>query len=136
MPEPDEEIVVPIIKEELRIDTARVYTGGVRVIKSLHNHSEILEHELRKGRVEVSRIKTNQIVDGPQELRRVGNTLIIPVVSEVLRIEKQWVLTEEIHVTQIEEQETIEDTITLQSEQARVERLDADGNVTASSDSQ
>src|ERR1700752_35083 len=95
--------VVPVIHEEMHADVIPVQTGGVRVIKHVDGHDEILEQELRKGRVEIKRVKTERVVDAPQPVQRVGSTLVIPVVSEVLRVEKQRVVTEEIHVTQIEE---------------------------------
>jgi stress response protein YsnF len=101
---PDElndQYVVPVINEEVHADAIPVQTGGVRVTKHVEGHDEIVEQELRRGRVEIKRVKTDRVVDGPQQVQRVGNTLVIPVVSEVLRIEKQWVVTEEIHITQV-----------------------------------
>jgi stress response protein YsnF len=106
--EENEEYVVPVVQEEVHADAVPVQTGGVRVTKHVEGHDEILEQELRRGRVEVKRVKTDRVVDGPQQVERVGNTLVIPVVSEVLRVEKQWVVTEEIHITQIEETETVQ----------------------------
>ncbi|MGA8027674.1 MAG: YsnF/AvaK domain-containing protein [Bryobacteraceae bacterium] len=125
----DEDVVVPVIQEELHADAIPVQTGSVRVTKHVHAHDEILQQELRKGRVEVKRVKSDRVVDGPQQVRREGNTLIIPVVSEVLRIEKQWVVTEEIHVTQVEERETVQQKVTVNREEAEIERLDEKGNV-------
>ena len=132
----DNEVVVPIVKEELHADAIPVQTGGVRVTKHVESHDEILEQELRKGRVEVKRVKTDRIVDGPQPVQRVGNTLIVPVVSEVLHIEKRWVVTEEIHLTQIEERENVQQIVTVNREKAEVERLDETGNVVSSVDPQ
>src|SRR5207245_826831 len=99
--------VVPVISEEVHMDAVPVETGGVRVIKRVEGHDEIVEQEVRKGRVEVRRVAVNRAVNGPQRPRREGNTLIVPVVSEVLRVEKQWVLTEEVHITQLEERERV-----------------------------
>lgn len=129
MPDDHEEHVVPVINEELHADAIPVQTGGVRVTKHVEGHDEILEQELRRGRVEIKRVKTDRVVDGPQQVQRVGNTLVIPVVSEVLRVEKQWVVTEEIHITQIEETETVQQKVRVNQEQAQVERLDEHGDV-------
>jgi uncharacterized protein (TIGR02271 family) len=125
----DNDVVVPVVNEELRADAIPVQTGGVRVTKHVEGHDEILEQELRKGRVEVKRVKTDRVVDGPQPVQRLGNTLVVPVVSEVLHVEKRWVVTEEIHLTQIEERETVQQTVTVNREAADVERLDEAGNV-------
>jgi stress response protein YsnF len=124
----NEDVVVPVVSEELHADAVPVVTGGVRVTKRVHTHDEVLEQELRKSHAEVKRVKTNRLVDGPQPVQRVGNTLVIPVVSEVLRIEKQWVVTEEIHITQTEQTETVQQTVPVSHEEAQVERLDESGN--------
>ena len=126
-----EDVVVPVFAEELHADAVPVETGGVRVTKHIETHDEILAQELRKTHVEVKRVKTDRVVDGPQAVRRAGNTLIVPVVSEVLRIEKQWVVTEEIHITETEERNTLEQRIPVNREVPAIERLDARGNVVA-----
>ena len=134
MSEDHEEHVVPVINEELHADAIPVQTGGVRVTKHVDGHDEILEQELRRGRVEIKRVKTDKVVDGPQQVQRVGSTLVVPVVSEVLRVEKQWVVTEEIHITQIEEVETVQQKVRVNQEQAQVERIDEQGNVVSTVD--
>jgi uncharacterized protein (TIGR02271 family) len=130
----ENDLVVPVVNEELHADAIPVQTGGVRVTKRVESHDEVLEQELRKGRVEVKRVKTDRVVDGPQPVQRVGNTLVVPVVSEVLHIEKQWVVTEEIHLTQIEERDTVQETVRVNQEKAEVERLDETGNVVSTVD--
>jgi stress response protein YsnF len=127
-----DEQVVPVVHEELHADTVPVKTGGVRITKRIEGHDEILEQELRKGRVQVKRVKTDRVVDGPQQVQHVGNTVIVPVVSERLRIEKEWVVTEEIHITRLEERETVEQKVRVNEEHAHVERLDEHGNAIAS----
>ncbi len=128
MTEKDDDLVIPVVREEVHADAVPVATGGVRVTKRVESHDEVVEQELRKSHVEVKRVKTNRVVDGPQPVRRVGGTLIIPVVSEVLRVEKQWVVTEEIHITESQERETVQNQVTLNSEQAQIERVDSAGN--------
>lgn len=124
--------IVPVVSEEVHADAVPVEKGGVRVTKRVEGHDEVLEQELRHGRAEIRRIKTDRVVDGPQQPRQEGGTLIIPVVSEVLVVTKQWVVTEEIHVTRIEEMERVEQQVTVNEEIAEVERLDEAGNVIAS----
>lgn len=134
MDEEKKELVIPVIREEVYADAVPVVTGGVRVSKRVQSHDEIVEQELRKSHVEVKRIKTDRVVDGPQPAQRVGNTLIIPVVSEVLRIEKQWVVTEEIHITETQQSETVQNTVTVNEEHAQIERVDSAGKVTETVD--
>jgi stress response protein YsnF len=127
MEQNEKEVVVPVISEEVHADVKPVETGGVRVTKRVEGHDEILEQELRRGRVEVKRVKVNRVVQGPQPIQHRGSTVIVPVVSEVIHVEKQWVVTEEIHITQIEERETVQQKVTVNEEQAEVERLDEHG---------
>lgn len=130
MPEQEpNDYVIPVVREQVQTDAVAVETGGVRVVKTVQSHEEVVAQELRRGRVEVQRVPMNQPVGGPMEPRREGNTLIIPVVSEVLRIEKQWVLTEEIHLTQFEETRTVNEKVTVNQEVAEVQRVDEEGQV-------
>ncbi len=131
MEEQNKDVVIPVIREEPYADVVPVATGGIRVTKRLDSHDEIIEQALRKTHVEVRRVKTERVVDGPQPATRVGNTLIIPVVSEVLQIQKQWVVTEEIHITETEAQETVQNRVTLSGEKAQIERIDSGGHVIA-----
>ncbi|MGI9073729.1 MAG: YsnF/AvaK domain-containing protein [Bryobacteraceae bacterium] len=130
----DNDVVVPVVTEELHADAIPVQTGGVRVTKRIEGYDEVLEQELRKGRVEIRRVKTDRVVDGPQPVQRVGNTLVVPVVSEMLHFEKRWVVTEEIHLTQIEERDTVQETVRVNQEKAEVERLDEAGNAVSTVD--
>ncbi|MBV9503061.1 MAG: YsnF/AvaK domain-containing protein [Acidobacteriaceae bacterium] len=128
------DVVIPVIREEVQADAVPKITGGVRVTKRTESHDEIVEQELRKTHVEVKRVKTERVVDGPQPAQRDGKTLIVPIVSEVIRIQKQWVVTEEIHITENEARETVQNKVTLNRERADVERIDEAGNVIASDD--
>jgi len=131
----DKDVIIPIVHEEVYADAAPVVTGTVRVTKQVHSHDELVNQELRKSHVEVKRVPTHRVVDGPQAVQRVGDTLIIPVVSEVLRIERDWVITEEIHITERLEKEIVEQSVTVNHEQAHIERLDASGNVVGTDNS-
>lgn len=129
---PDQEpndYVIPVVSEEVHTDAARIETGGVRVTKRTEIHEEVIQQEVRRGRVEVKRVPVNQSVPGPLKPRREGNTLIVPVVSEILRVEKQWILSEEIHLTQIQDSQLVTETVPLTQEVAHVERMDENGRV-------
>jgi stress response protein YsnF len=123
------DVVVPVVQEEVHADAIPVITGGIRVTKHVETHNELIEQQLRTSRAEVKRVKTDRIVDGPQPARREGNVLIIPVVSEVIHVQKQWVVTEEIHIAQREQTETVRQTVPVNYERAEVERVDDSGNV-------
>lgn len=122
-----EEIVVPVVAEQLHVDAVPVLKGGVRVVKRVVEHEYLIDQELRRDHVEVKRVKVNRVVDGPQQPVQSGNTTVIPIVEEVLRIERQWVVTEEIHLTRTEETNVHQEKIVLNREEATVERFDPSG---------
>lgn len=127
-----DEVIVPVIAEQLHVDAVPVLKGGVRVVKRTVGQEHLVEQELRRDHVEVKRVKVHRVVDGPQEAIQSGNTIVIPVVEEVLRIERQWVVTEEIHLIRTEETSTFRDKVIVNREEATVERFDASGQPSAS----
>lgn len=129
----DEDIVVPVIAEQLQVDAVPVLKGGVRVIKRTVGQEHLIEQELRRDRVEVKRVKVDRIVDGPQDPVQVGNTTIIPIVEEIVSIERQWVVTEEIHLTRVEEKNLFQDKVVVHHEEATVDRFDESGGPSTAS---
>lgn len=119
----EEELVIPVIAEELHVDAVPVSTGGVRIIKRVVGNEQLIEQELRRERVEVTRERIGREVDGPQQPRQSGATLIIPVVEEILRIERRWVLTEEVHITRVEETRPYQERVIVNHEEVSVERF-------------
>lgn len=127
-----DEVIVPVIAEQLHVDAVPVLKGGVRVVKRTVSQEHLVEQELRRDHIEVKRVKVHRVVDGPQQAIQSGNTTIIPVVEEVLRIERQWVVTEEIHLIRTEETNTFRDKVIANREEATVERFDASGQASSS----
>lgn len=125
-----EETVIPVIAEELIVRKRQVPTGGIRVHKIVHEHDEVVAVPLLKDRVDIRRVVINRDVDGPIPIRHDGETTIVPVVEEVLVIEKRLRLKEELHITRHTTEELSEERVTLQHEEAVIERLDPQGNAT------
>lgn len=126
----NDELVIPVVREEVHADVKPVETGRVRVTKTVDHHQQVLEQQLKKGYVEVRRAKTDRIVDGPQEPYRSGDTVVVPVTSEVLIDgQKRWQVTEEIYLVQREQVQTVKQAVDLAEEKATVERVDARGTI-------
>ncbi|MGI8746235.1 MAG: DUF2382 domain-containing protein [Bryobacteraceae bacterium] len=125
-----EEVVVPVVAEDLVIEKRQVATGGFRVHKLVQEHDEIIAMPLLKEHVDIRRVIVDRDVDGPMPIRQKGDVTIIPVVEEVIVVEKRMRLKEEFHITRRTTQEHAEQTVTLQRETAVVERLDAEGRTT------
>jgi uncharacterized protein (TIGR02271 family) len=111
----------------LDIGTRKRATGAVRVEKESTAHDETVSMPLTRERAEVRRVMIDKPVDGPLPSRREGDTIIMPVVQEVAVVEKRMILKEEIHITRHRSTEQHEETVTLHTEHAAVERTDASG---------
>lgn len=118
-----ESVVVPVMVEELNVQTRRVQTGAVRLTKRVHEHEEVLDNPLWHEKIEVERIAVNRPVDSPPSIRHEGDTTIIPVLEEVLVVEKRLVLKEEIHITKRRVETHVPQRVTLRREEATVERV-------------
>jgi uncharacterized protein (TIGR02271 family) len=129
----NESTVIPVIEEELVAGTREVKTGTVRISKEVEQVRKIVSAPAIRDAVEVNRIPVNRVVDSIPQMREEGDLLVIPVVEEELVILKRLILKEEIHIRRKRTRERISKKVTLESERAVVERLDAAGNVIARS---
>jgi uncharacterized protein (TIGR02271 family) len=118
-----EEVVMPVIQEELQIKKQPVETGRVRVTKRVHERDELVDVPIMREEVEIERVPIDQLLEGPVGIRQEGETLIIPVVEEVLVVEKRLRLKEELHVRKRQRQSQTPQRIRLRQEEAVIERL-------------
>jgi uncharacterized protein (TIGR02271 family) len=120
-----EQTVIPVVQEELDVETRRVETeSGVRVTKSVQEREEIIDEPLTKEEVDIERVSIDRAVDAPVAVRYEGETMIIPVLEEVLVVEKRLMLKEEIRVTRRRREFHAPERVTLRREIASVERTE------------
>jgi stress response protein YsnF len=137
MPDPsrpdDEVIKVPVIEEQLAVNTRTVDTGrGVRIHKSVSEHPVSIDEALLRDEVEVRHVPVDRVVAPGQEpaVRYEGDTLIVPVLEEVLVLERRVRIKEELHIIRTRREERHQETAVLKSEQVSIERFDdADGTL-------
>ena len=128
--EPDrEEVVIPVVEEEIDATTRAVKTGSVRVDKHVEKRFRRVEAPLLHENVEIRRVPLNRVVDVAPKTRRMGDTLIIPVVEEELVITKHLVLKEEIHLITRRTKDRSVQEVELNRETAEIRRLDAEGRI-------
>jgi uncharacterized protein (TIGR02271 family) len=125
-----DQTVIPVIAEELDIGKRKRVTGAVRVQKKAVPHDEKVSMPLTSERADVKRVLIDKPVDGPLPVRREGDTIIMPVVEEVAVFEKRMILKEEIHITRRRTTQQHQETVTLHTEQADVQRTDPSGRPT------
>lgn len=116
-------MVVPVMVEELNVQTRRVETGAVRLTKTVHEHEELLDRPLWHEKIEVERIAVNRLVDSPPAIRHEGDTMIVPVLEEVLVVEKRLMVKEEIHIAKRRVETHDPQRVTLRREEVTVERI-------------
>jgi uncharacterized protein (TIGR02271 family) len=118
----EEEIVIPVIEEELATGTRAVETGSVRVEKEVEKRVRQVSAPLVREEVEVRRVPVNRVVEEAPKTRRHGDTVIVPVVEEELVVTKRLVLKEEIHLVKRRTKERVVKEVEVGRERVKVER--------------
>ncbi len=126
-PENREELVIPLMEEQLVAGTQEVKTGAVRVEKHVEQRVRRVDMPLVQEEVEVRRVAINRVVEEPPKVRRKGGTIIVPVVEEQMVVTKRLVLKEEIHLMKRRSRNRVVKDVTLERERAEVRRVDAEG---------
>ncbi len=121
-----EELVVPVLKEELEVRKELRKTGVVRVLKTIRELEEVVSESLASETVDVQRIPMDLIVDSPPQVRSEGEVMIIPVVKEELVITKQLRVVEELRITRRKSVSDYKETVKLHAEEVTVERLNSE----------
>jgi uncharacterized protein (TIGR02271 family) len=118
------EKIVPVIVEELDVQTRQVESGAVRLTKTVHEHERLIDPPLWQEEVEVKRLTVNRMVDGPLSVRYEGDTMIVPILEEVLIVEKRFMLKEELHISKRRVETHTPQRVTVRSEEVTVERIE------------
>jgi len=116
-------MVIPVIQEQVSIDTKVVESGRVHISKTVSEQQESVSVPLNHEEVNVERVQKNEYVDTPPPpVRHEGDTMIIPVLREVVVVEKRLLLVEELHVTKKQVQTEDVRQVTLRKEEVNVVR--------------
>jgi uncharacterized protein (TIGR02271 family) len=123
----DDEVVVPVVEEELRVGKRVVEAGRVRVTKRVREREELVDEPLVREEYEVERVPVNVFVDEPVGPRQEGDTLVVPVLEEVLVVEKRLLVREELRITRRQTERRETRRVTLLGEEVSVERAGPEG---------
>jgi len=118
-----DEVVVPVIEEELRVGKREIPSGKVRIHTLVDAIEDVAKATLEEEHVEVTRVPIGREVESLPSTRHEGDVLVIPVVEEILVVEKRLILKEELRISRHTTQENVEVPITLRKERAVVERI-------------
>jgi uncharacterized protein (TIGR02271 family) len=113
----EEELVIPVMAEEVTIQIQQVERGKVHIHKQVETREEVIDTSATYERVMVEHVPLNQYLDGEVPgVREEQGVLIIPVVEQVTIAEKRLLLREEVHVSRHRSTEIIPQTIGLRHE--------------------
>jgi uncharacterized protein (TIGR02271 family) len=125
----EDEIIIPVIEEEVVADAQPVKTGAVRVEKHVETRIRRIDTPLLREQVEVRHVPVNRVVTEAPPVRRKGDTVIVPVVEEELVVTKRLVLKEEIHLIKKRSKERFVKDVEVERERAEVRRIDPEGRI-------
>jgi uncharacterized protein (TIGR02271 family) len=117
-----QDIVIPVLHEELAVHKVARETGSVRIQKIVHESEEFISEALAADSVEIERIPMDLIVENPPAIRTEGDVTIIPVIREVLVLTKQLRVVEELRITRHRSVVDHQQTITLRAEELVIQR--------------
>lgn len=121
-----DELVIPVVAEELTVETTRVARGSVRVHKRVDTREETVDAPVVHEDVVIERVTLNVPVDGAApEPREEDGVLIIPILEEVVVVEKRLILREEVRVSRRRTTTNASQVVTLRREVVEVERVEA-----------
>ena len=127
--EMNENVVIPVIEEQLKIDKELIESGKVIISKKVNEYTQNIDIPIINEEVEVTRIEINPYVDtAPPAVRQEGDKTIIPILKEVLVVEKKLLLVEEVHITRKQVKTTTTKQETLKKEEVIVSRVETELN--------
>lgn len=116
-----ESVTVPIIEEQVQVDTKQEVTGKVHIAKTVTSETVQVEVPYTQENVSVERVAINEYVDeAPAAVRYEGDTMIVPVLQEVLV--KKTLLVEELRITTVRDSSSEPKDVTLRKESVDVQR--------------
>ncbi len=129
------EVVIPVIAEELTVETQRVARGKVRVNKRVVSREEVVDAPVVREEVVVERIPVNKYIDDMEpELTDEDGVLVIPVIEEVLVVEKRLFMREKVRVFKRRSTTSTPQTVVLRSEVVDIEREELDSTESREND--
>jgi len=118
-----DEIVLPLLAEEVTVDRMQVSTGRVRVSTVTREREQIVDEFLSREEVEIERKPVGKVVERIPAVRRTRDTVIVPVVEEVITISRQLIVREEVHIRLVDRKRRFRQPITVRRQEAVISRL-------------
>lgn len=121
-----EDMVVPVVAEDMRVERQAVRTGGVRVVKTVDTTWHDVQEILQREDVSVERVPIGREVPVVPPTRLEGDVVVVPVVEESLVVRKVLILKEEVRIRRHPGTYTSHQEVPLRREVARLETLSSE----------
>jgi stress response protein YsnF len=118
--EAQNEIVIPVIEEEVIVEKRLTETGGIIISKKTGTEEKQVELQLEYENIRIEHIEVNQLMENRPEIRNEGDTIVIPVTREVLV--KKILLVEEIRITKEKITENHSENVSLRKDEITITR--------------
>lgn len=120
--------IIPVVREEVVVDTRTETTGRVEVTTVTHERTEEVDVDLESVEVEIERVPIGRPADGPLPIREEGDTVVVPVFEERLVVSKQLILKEEIHIARRRSVASHRESVGVREQEVRIERRPPGGD--------
>ena len=120
-----EDLVVPLHAEEVIVSRQRVERDIVRVATVTRSREQLVDEQVAREDVEVTRVPVGRIVEAMPPVREEGDLTIMPVVEEVIVVERRLLLKEEVHIRRVRRTQQHRETVVLREQEAVVTRVPA-----------
>ncbi|MFD1804381.1 DUF2382 domain-containing protein [Mixta tenebrionis] len=117
---------IPLAEEQAEVSTTHVVDRRIRIQRSTTSAEQLLEAELWREEVEITRVEKNEPVEEgyfPQ-VRQEGEVLIVPVIEEQVEIIRRHILKEEVHIHKLKKREHFQQQVTLRSQEIEINKED------------
>ena len=116
--------VIPVIHEQLNVDTELVETAKVFIRKRTEQEQTTVNVPLTTESYRIERVPLqNQIFDAPPPTRYDGDNMIIPIVREIVETKIRYEVTEEVHVIKQRTETPYRQQVTLNKDVVDIERI-------------
>ena len=124
---PGEQVIIPVVHEQVSIDKKVVETGKVHISKVVYEDVERYNIPYIEENISVERVPKNELLDSvPPAVRYEDDVMIIPVLKEVAVVEKRIMLVEELRVTKTRTEKNQTHDVSLRKEEVQVKRSGRD----------
>ena len=107
----EDEIVVPVVEEEVVVEKRPVVREEIRIRKEVLEEAEVVEEDLRREEVHVERVPVSGEAAAGAEIGE--DEIVVPITEEEVVVSKRPVVKEEIRIRKdvVEDTEVVEEDV-------------------------